>query len=271
MMPHAAAAALVVSAAPPRWRAEFAAPDSSLFTHMQGLRHCDDVCFEADDAMLQYAADLGGGRRGLKVTTTDAVCANCSAADAGPCYYRVNATCAPFVSQYLMSADPVTGKGNYYQYGDYEVSMRAGHRANGSAAGGTFSCFTPGTTPAHGDDDPLHNELALCFDGGNPTQAKFLYWFNQTIQKTIFDLGFDASAALHTYSVWWRPDRIAWGVDGKVVHTDTGIARQTIPWQPTVMVVGLLKPHGAAASGTSELHVEYVAYTPAGAPRALAP
>jgi hypothetical protein len=47
-----------------------------------------------------------------------------------------------------------------------------------------------------------------------------------------------------------------------MVHTDVGIPNQTMPWQATVMVVGLLKPHGVSASGTSFLHVEYVSYSP---------
>lgn len=40
------------------------------------------------------------------------------------------------------------------------------------------------------------------------------------------DLGFDASAAFHLYAIDWRPDRVAWLVDGRVVHERVG-------WDPT--------------------------------------
>lgn len=40
------------------------------------------------------------------------------------------------------------------------------------------------------------------------------------------DLGFDASADFHRYAIDWRSDRIAWLVDGKVVHERVG-------WDPT--------------------------------------
>jgi GR25 family glycosyltransferase involved in LPS biosynthesis len=40
------------------------------------------------------------------------------------------------------------------------------------------------------------------------------------------DLGFDATADFHLYAIDWRPDRVAWLVDGRVVHERVG-------WDPT--------------------------------------
>lgn len=40
------------------------------------------------------------------------------------------------------------------------------------------------------------------------------------------DLGFDATADFHLYAIDWRPDRVAWLVDDKVVHERVG-------WDPT--------------------------------------
>merc|ERR1712232_500385 len=108
----------------------------------------------------------------------------------------------------------------------------------------------------------MGNEIALCFDGANTTQAKFLYWYNQTLHTTIFGLGFDSSAALHTYKVTWRSDSITWYVEGKVAHKDVGVAGKTIPWEPLTMVVGLLKPHGSNPAKSSSIQVEYVSYSP---------
>ena len=103
----------------------FHAPNHSLFVPMTGLRHCDDVCFESDDRMLSYGADLGHGKRGLVVTTSKDACAHCAhAGDA--CWDANTSACAPFASQYLMSADPNTGIGNYFKFGAY-VASSVGH------------------------------------------------------------------------------------------------------------------------------------------------
>lgn len=40
------------------------------------------------------------------------------------------------------------------------------------------------------------------------------------------DLGFDATADFHIYAIDWQPDRVAWLVDGRVVHERSG-------WDPT--------------------------------------
>ena len=38
----------------------------------------------------------------------------------------------------------------------------------------------------------------------------------------MYDLGFDASEAFHTYGFDWQADHITWYVDGKPVHTMYG-------------------------------------------------
>jgi hypothetical protein len=40
------------------------------------------------------------------------------------------------------------------------------------------------------------------------------------------DLGFDATEDFHRYAIDWRPGRVAWLVDGRVVHERAG-------WDPT--------------------------------------
>ena len=40
------------------------------------------------------------------------------------------------------------------------------------------------------------------------------------------DLGFDATADFHRYAIDWRQDRVAWLVDGRVVH-------ERVSWDPT--------------------------------------
>ena len=48
------------------WLMDFTKPNSTLFMSMHGLRHCEDVCFEARDDMMKYNADIGGGEVGLQ-------------------------------------------------------------------------------------------------------------------------------------------------------------------------------------------------------------
>lgn len=40
------------------------------------------------------------------------------------------------------------------------------------------------------------------------------------------DLGFDTTEDFHEYAIDWRPDRVTWLVDGKVVH-------ERASWDPT--------------------------------------
>jgi beta-glucanase (GH16 family) len=51
------------------------------------------------------------------------------------------------------------------------------------------------------------------------------------------DLGFDATEDLHLYAIDWRPGRVAWMVDGNVVHERVG-------WDPTPIPHLDMRVHG---------------------------
>lgn len=85
-------------------------------------------------------------------------------------------------------------------------------------------------------DTPLQ-EIDIEFLGSDPRRMLANVYFNPGDDGSAMsfgyrgspcwiDLGFDASADFHRYAVDWRPGRVAWLVDGCVVHERVG-------WDPT--------------------------------------
>ncbi|WP_170217151.1 family 16 glycosylhydrolase [Variovorax gossypii] len=66
--------------------------------------------------------------------------------------------------------------------------------------------------------------LANVFYNPGSDGAKFDYGYRGT--PICIDLGFDASKALHTYTIDWEPNEIRWLVDGQIVH-------RRVLWDPT--------------------------------------
>lgn len=60
----------------------------------------------------------------------------------------------------------------------------------------------------------------------NPGDDGMAMSFGYRGSPCSIDLGFDASADFHRYAIDWRPGRVAWLVDGSVVHERVG-------WDPT--------------------------------------
>lgn len=58
--------------------------------------------------------------------------------------------------------------------------------------------------------------LANVFYNPGPEGTKLEYGYRGT--PTEIDLGFDAAEDFHFYEIDWHPDRIAWKVDGAIVH-----------------------------------------------------
>ena len=98
-------------------------------------------------------------------------------------------------------------------FGRYEVVMQV---AEGS---GVISSLYTYTGPWYGDP---HDEIDFEFLGRDPTKV----WINrfadgQNLPGQWLDLGFDASAAPHTYAFDWQPDSITWYVDGREFYKIT--------------------------------------------------
>lgn len=63
------------------------------------------------------------------------------------------------------------------------------------------------------------------------------------------DLGFDASSDFHCYAIDWRPDRITWSVDGRVVHERVGWDPTPIPHLPMSLHANLWAPRSKQLAG----------------------
>ncbi|MDW8742129.1 family 16 glycosylhydrolase [Streptococcus suis] len=102
---------------------------------------------------------------------------------------------------------------DFFHYGTYEVSMKPIKNP------GTVSSFFTYTGPS--DNNPW-DEVDIEFLGKDTTKIQFNYFTNgHGEHEYVYDLGFDASEAFHTYAFDWQKDYITWYVDGKAVHTAT--------------------------------------------------
>ena len=84
---------------------------------------------------------------------------------------------------------------NYYQYGDYEVSMKP------SSNPGTASTFFVCTGPYDLKDGVpnAHDEIDIEFLGDDTTHVQFNFFVDgQGGNEYMYDLGFDASKEFHT-------------------------------------------------------------------------
>jgi len=111
-----------------------------------------------------------------------------------------------------------------FRHGRFEAEIRA---APGSGLVTGF--FLHRDTP--------RQEIDIEFAGADPRQMLTNVFFNPGDDGAALgfgyrgspcrvDLGFDATKDFHLYAIDWRPDRVAWLVDGKVVHERFG-------WDPT--------------------------------------
>ncbi len=97
------------------------------------------------------------------------------------------------------------------------------------AQDGVVSSFFIYTGPSEGNP---WDEIDIEITGNNPTKLQTNYYTAGVGgHEWTIDLGFDASADFHTYSIGWWPDSIIWYVDGHPVYTEDG-SRGTLPSTP---------------------------------------
>lgn len=99
-------------------------------------------------------------------------------------------------------------------------------------------------------------EIDIEFSGSDPTRMLANVYFNPGDDGAAMsfgyrgspywiDLGFDASEDFHRYAIDWRPGRLAWLVDGRVVHERLG-------WDPTPIPHLAMRLHGNVWAPRSE-------------------
>jgi GR25 family glycosyltransferase involved in LPS biosynthesis len=99
-------------------------------------------------------------------------------------------------------------------------------------------------------------EIDIEFPGSDPGRMLANVYFNPGDDGTAMsfgyrgspcwiDLGFDASAGFHRYAIDWRPGRMTWLVDGRVVHERLG-------WDPTPIPHLAMRVHANVWAPRSE-------------------
>lgn len=107
----------------------------------------------------------------------------------------------------------------FYGYGRYEVTMQA------AVGAGVVSSFFTYTGPSDGNP---HDEIDIEFLGKDTSRVQFNFFTQGTGgHEFSYDLGFDASAAMHDYAIEWRPGSIQWFVDHTLAHSYTGSTTPT--------------------------------------------
>jgi beta-glucanase (GH16 family) len=147
-----------------------------------------------------------------------------------------------------------------YPYGTFSVRLKAA-QADGIVT--SFFLYTD-----HWDDQP-HDEIDIEILGKDTTRMQVNYWTSGVGgHEVMIDLGFDAAADFHTYTIEWLPDSITWWVDGVPVHTEDG-SRGPLPSHPTRIMMNLWPGTGVDAwlnpfvySGPLTAQYDWVSYRP---------
>jgi hypothetical protein len=94
--------------------------------------------------------------------------------------------------------------------------------------------------------DPCHMLVNVYFNPGDDG-AEFGFGYRGTPCR--IDLGFDATLDFHLYAIEWRPDRIAWLVDGRVLHERPSWDPTPIPHLPMRLHANLWAPRSEELAG----------------------
>jgi GR25 family glycosyltransferase involved in LPS biosynthesis len=139
-----------------------------------------------------------------------------------------------------------------FRYGRFEAEIRA---APGSGLITGF--FLHRDTP--------RQEIDVEFAGADPRRMLANVYFNPGDDGTAMgfgfrgspcriDLGFDATADFHRYAIDWRPGRVAWLVDGRVVHERVGWDPTPIPHLSMRVHANLWAPRSEQLAGRIDEH-----------------
>lgn len=66
------------------------------------------------------------------------------------------------------------------------------------------------------------------------------------------DLGFDATADLHSYAIEWMPDRVRWSVDDMIVHERGSWDPTPVPHLAMTLHANLWSPRSAELAGVAD-------------------
>jgi beta-glucanase (GH16 family) len=159
-------------------------------------------------------------------------------------------------------------------YGRFEARFKAA-KQSGIMAASLFTYTGPSTgTP--------WDEIDIEILGKDTTKMQTNYYTNGVGGKEVLiNLGFDASAAFHTYAFEWTSTAIRWYVDGNLVHTENG-SKGPLPTNPGQIMVNMWPGTGVdgwlgpfSYSGALTAQYDYISFsaisaTPTATPTATA-
>jgi endo-1,3-1,4-beta-glycanase ExoK len=100
-----------------------------------------------------------------------------------------------------------------FLYGYFESRLRI------PRGGGLVGAFFTFTRP---DGNETWNEIDMEFLGRDPHRLELVYHVAGEATLQVLELPFDAAEDFHTYAFEWRPNRIRWYIDNRLVHTSRG-------------------------------------------------
>lgn len=150
---------------------------------------------------------------------------------------------------------------NFYGHGRYETRMKPA-KYSGAMTGSLF------TYTGAGDGNPW-DEIDIEFLGKNLNVFQANYFTNGVGgHETVVNLGFDASAAFHTYAFEWTAGSIKWYVDGVLVVTENG-SRGALPSHAGRMMLNAWPSTGVDGwlgaftyTGAFQAQYDWVKFTP---------
>ncbi|MFN0012205.1 MAG: family 16 glycosylhydrolase [Phycisphaerales bacterium] len=134
-----------------------------------------------------------------------------------------------------------------FQHGRFEAEIRAA-RGSGLVTGFFLHRDSP------------RQEIDIELPGGDPRSMLINVYFNPGDDGATMsfgyrgspcriDLGFDATLDFHLYGIDWRPGRIAWSVDGRIVQERVGWNPTPLPHLPMRLHANLWAPRSEELAG----------------------
>jgi Glycosyl hydrolases family 16 len=136
---------------------------------------------------------------------------------------------------------------HFFEHGRFEAEIRAA-----SGAGLVTGFFLHRDAPRQEidveltGDDPRRMLVNVYF---NPGDDGATVEFGYRGSPCRIDLGFDATLDFHLYAIDWRPGRITWSVDGRIVHERVGWDPTPLPHLPMRLHANLWAPRSDELAG----------------------
>lgn len=140
-----------------------------------------------------------------------------------------------------------------FEHGRFEAEIRAA-RGSGLVTG----FFLHRDAPRQeidvelAGDSPRHMLINVYF---NPGDDGAQIGFGYRGAPCRIDLGFDSTLDFHLYAIDWRPGRIVWSVDGRIVHERVGWDPTPIPHLPMRLYANLWAPRSEELAGRLDPNV----------------